>query len=76
MSILLLSTAATAITPQEAIKSQLGCYAVTFQYSDTRVLHEDYSSQAPKRTEAIEWVHLEKDSEEHIVLQHVLVRIL
>lgn len=73
MLTLLLITAASALTVREAIRAQQGCYKVTFQYADTETLHEDYAPRPPKRSEAIEWVHLEADSQDHIILQHVLV---
>lgn len=64
---------AFATTPQDAIRAQQGCYRVTFQYMDTASLHDDYALRPPKKSEAIEWVHLESDSPDRIVLQHVLV---
>jgi len=64
---------AQAQTPQEAIKAQLGCFEVTFQYTETEAIQEGYKLKEPKKSTVIEWVTLEEDTEQSIVLQHVLV---
>lgn len=64
---------AATLTPQDAIKSQAGCFKVTFQYKETKVYADDYKRAKPKRSEAIEWVSIEHDEEYNIILQHVLV---
>lgn len=70
---LLLALPAHALTPQDAIKAQAGCYAVTFSYVDTQVFHADYPRRPPHSTEAVEWISVEIDEHNHIQLQHVLV---
>lgn len=62
-----------ALTPQEAIKSQEGCYEVTFQYEETEALAEGYKLKKPKKSTVIEWVVVEEDTPDRISLQHVLV---
>ena len=64
---------AYALTPQEAIVAQSGCYKVTFQYEETEGLIEGYELHEPKKSEAIEWISVEYETETEISLQHVLV---
>ena len=70
---LLLSAEAAPLQPQEAIKAQAGCYKVTFQYNETEGMSPSYTLAEPKKSEAIEWISVEKDTETEITLQHVLV---
>ena len=55
------------------IKSMAGCFEVTFQYVDTKVLDPRYTGSAPKHSTAIEWVVVDGLSETQVELQHVLV---
>lgn len=64
---------AYALTPQEAITAQAGCYKVTFQYEETEGIIEGYELHEPKKSEAIEWISVEYATETEISLQHVLV---
>jgi len=64
---------ASALTPQEAIKAQVGCYEVTFQYKETEALQSGYQLMKPKKSTAIEWVVVEEDRPDYISLQHILV---
>ncbi|MAA80420.1 MAG: hypothetical protein CL916_14285 [Deltaproteobacteria bacterium] len=73
MFVFFFSSEAYAQTPQEAIKAQLGCFEVTFQYKETEAIQEGYELKKPKKSTVIEWVTLEEDKEDYIVLQHVLV---
>jgi hypothetical protein len=38
-------------TPQEAIKSQEGCFEVTFQYVETEGLINNYELRKPKKVQ-------------------------
>ncbi|MEC7949553.1 MAG: DUF6607 family protein [Myxococcota bacterium] len=69
----LLVDTAIGMTPQEAIKSQAGCHAVTFQYGAHERMDPSFPGGENKRSEAIEWVSIEVDEPDHIQLQHVLV---
>lgn len=76
MSTILLAasaSAALAAPNHEALLAQQGCFHVAFQYADTATLHPDYASPSNKRTEAVEWITVEDESDERVVLQHVLV---
>ena len=64
---------ANALTPQEAIKAQAGCYNVTFQYEEKEGFVEGYELKEPKKSEAIEWISIEYATDTEISLQHVLV---
>ena len=64
---------ANALTPQQAIKSQAGCYEVTFQYKETEALAAGYKLKKPKKSTVIEWIVVEEDQPNVISLQHVLV---
>lgn len=69
----LLIATAGGMTPQEAIKSQAGCFEVTFQYGAHERVDPTFPGGNNKRSEAIEWVSVELDEQAHIQLQHVLV---
>lgn len=58
---------------RQAITAQQGCYKVTFQYEEVEALQEGYELQPPKRSEIIEWIGVIEESDERVVLQHVLV---
>jgi hypothetical protein len=64
-----------ASSPDDAthIKAMAGCFEVTFQYADTKVMSSEYTSKPAKRSQAIEWVVVDIDQPERIELQHVLV---
>ena len=69
----LLVATASGTTPQEAIKSQAGCFEVVFQYDAHERVDPSFPVGEDKRSEAVEWVSVEVDEERHIQLQHVLV---
>ena len=58
---------------QEAIKAQEGCFEVTFQYEEVEAHQEGYTLAPPKSSTVFEWVTVESESPERIVLQHILV---
>jgi hypothetical protein len=59
---------------KEAIKSMCGCYRITFDYAETfpndtgYKIHEPYHAVAPA-----EWIFVEEESDNNIVIQHLLV---
>ena len=65
--------AANPRTPQELIKAQLGCFEVTFQYEEQEAHQPDYTLAPDKTSQILELVVLEEDTEDRIVLQHILV---
>ncbi|QCK16550.1 DUF6607 family protein [Mangrovivirga cuniculi] len=59
----------------EAIKNMCGCYEVSFNFAETFNYSEDstYKGSEVKHSGAIEWVQLVEDSDNKLVLQHLLV---
>ncbi|MEX2597078.1 MAG: DUF6607 family protein [Salibacteraceae bacterium] len=61
-------------TDKEAIKSMCGCYKVSFDYAETFAadtnyeLHDQYHAKA-----SAEWIFVEEESDDKIVIQHLLV---
>lgn len=60
-------------TAHDAIKAQQGCFKVTFQYEEVKAHQDDYELAPPKTSSVIEWVSVDVDGANEIVLQHVLV---
>ena len=58
---------------QDAIKSQQGCYQVTFQYEEVEAHQPNYALAAPKQSQVMELITVDEDSPNKIVMQHVLV---
>lgn len=60
---------------QKAIKSMCGCHEVTFNFAETFEYSNDstYQPSQTKVDKGIEWVTLLEDSDNKIVLQHLLV---
>lgn len=60
---------------QEAIKSMCGCYEVGFNFSETFAYNTDstYVPSPNKNEKALEWVELVEDSDNKLVLQHLLI---
>ena len=58
-----------------AIKSMCGCYDVSFDFAETftHTKDESYEPSPVKRTGGLEWVELLEDSEDKIVMQHLLI---
>jgi hypothetical protein len=58
----------------EAIKSMCGCYAITFDYAETFSPDTNYQLKDSYHAKAdAEWVFVEEESEDKLVLQHLLV---
>ncbi len=60
---------------QKAIKSMCGCYEVSFNFAETFQYSNDstYKASAVKHDTGLEWVELLEDSENKIVMQHLLI---
>ncbi|HLT52248.1 MAG TPA: DUF6607 family protein, partial [Flavobacteriaceae bacterium] len=60
---------------QKAIKSMCGCYEVSFNFAETFQYSNDpnYKASAVKHDKGLEWVQLVEDSENKIVMQHLLI---
>lgn len=57
-----------------AIKSMCGCYSIDFDYAETFPMDTSYQLRAPYQPEAsAEWVFVEEESEDKIVIQHLLI---
>ena len=57
----------------QSIMAQQGCYKVTFHYQETETLVDGIELQKPKRSEIIEWIAVNEQSDRHVALQHILV---
>jgi hypothetical protein len=59
---------------RESIKKMTGCYEVTFEYAETFAGQEDYSFHDNYKTKApAEWIFVDKETDDRIVIQHILV---
>lgn len=58
---------------RKAIKSMAGCYDVSFKYTETFAPEVDYEKAYDYTSAAFEWATLVEDSENKIVLQHLLI---
>ena len=59
---------------KEAIKSMCGCYSITFDYAETFPQHDDYEIHEPYHAAASsEWIFVEEETDDKIVIQHLLV---
>lgn len=57
-----------------AIKSMCGCYSITFDYAETFPTDTAYQLHAPYHAAAgAEWIFVEEESEDKIVIQHLLI---
>lgn len=57
-----------------AIKAMCGCYAITFDYAETFAPDTNYQFKDAYHAKAdAEWVFVEEETEDKIVLQHLLV---
>ncbi|UII32942.1 hypothetical protein LVD17_03750 [Fulvivirga ulvae] len=57
----------------EAIKSMCGCYEVTFNFAETFASEKDYEFHDNYKTGGLEWVTAAEESNDKIVLQHLLI---
>lgn len=56
-----------------AIKSMLGCYDVEFKYTETFAPEVDYEQAYDYTSAAFEWAELVEETEDKIVIQHLLI---
>lgn len=57
----------------EAIKGQCGCQEVTFQYAETFSPQKDYKFQERYHAKGLEWIAVDEESKDKLVLVHLLV---
>jgi hypothetical protein len=59
---------------EKAIKDMCGCYRVNFRYAETFPGDTAYDRREPSKTVApVEWIFVDEESEDEIVIQHLLV---
>lgn len=60
---------------KEAIKNICGCFEVSFNFAETFEYSKDtaYTSSSIKHDKGLEWVELVEDSDNKIVMQHLLI---
>lgn len=60
---------------QKAIKAMCGCYEVEFNFAETFKYSKnpDYKASPTKYDKGLEWVQLVEDTENKIVMQHLLI---
>lgn len=56
-----------------AIKAMLGCYDVSFKYTETFAPEVDYEKAYDYTSAALEWAQLVEETEDKIVIQHLLL---
>ncbi|MBI1226367.1 MAG: hypothetical protein GC192_14130 [Bacteroidetes bacterium] len=75
LSFLAIVIALTAQTEAErqAIKQFCGCFEVSFEYTETFPRYEDYHLAAPYKANAIEYMVLDEEIPNKLVIQNILV---
>ncbi|MCY4419590.1 MAG: hypothetical protein OXB93_07075 [Cytophagales bacterium] len=79
LSVLSAQSSRSQLTKKEqdigAIRSMLGCYEVSFNFIETfgYVQGADYEPSAEKHDHALEWVELVEETDNKLVLQHLLI---
>jgi hypothetical protein len=58
---------------KDAIKSMCGCYHVTFEYAETFAPDTTYKFHKRHKSGGFEWVFVDEESKDRLVLQHLLV---
>ncbi len=60
---------------RQAIKNMCGCYEVGFNFAETFAYSDDstYTPSRIKHAKALEWAKLVEDSDDKIVIQHLLI---
>lgn len=58
---------------KELIKEMCGCYEVEFKYTETFSEQSDYQLKEPYQTKGLEWIFVEEEHPDEIILQHLLV---
>lgn len=57
----------------KAIKAMEGCYRVSFNFSETFHTSKDYERAKNSSSRAYEWIKVEEETPNKIVLQHILI---
>ncbi|TAF94929.1 MAG: hypothetical protein EAZ32_14245 [Cytophagia bacterium] len=57
----------------QAIKGQCGCHEVDFKYAETFSPQKDYKYSDRYTAKALEWVFVDEESKDKLVLMHLLV---
>ena len=78
MGVLLLSTTTFAQKDKKkldlyAIKAMAGCYDIAFKYTETFAPEVDYENAYDYTSAAFEWAEIVEETEDKVVLQHLLV---
>lgn len=55
------------------IKKMCGCYTVDFEYAETFSEAKDYQYHERYKTGGLEWIFVDEENEDKVVLQHLLV---
>ncbi len=58
---------------RQAIKAMTGCFDVDFKYTETFSPHIDYEKHYDYTSGAFEWAELVEESDDKIVIQHLLI---
>lgn len=66
-------TQAQSKTDKDAIKAMCGCHKVVFDFAETFALDTAYEFRERYHSDAIEYIFVENETENKIVLQHLLV---
>lgn len=56
-----------------SIKQMCGCYEVTFEYAETFSPDTSYKVHAPHKSGGLEWVFVDEEKDDKVVLQHLLI---
>ncbi|MEZ4801350.1 MAG: DUF6607 family protein [Gelidibacter sp.] len=75
ISVLSVNAQSKKVQDQKAIKSMCGCYDVSFNFAETFQYSEDstYVPSKTKHDKGTEWVQLVEDTDNKIVMQHLLI---
>ena len=58
---------------KEYIKEMCGCYEVEFKYAETFSEDENYELKDPYSAKGLEWIFVDEEKEDLLVLQHLLI---
>lgn len=58
---------------KQAIRSQCGCFEVTYQFAETFPLAPGYKPKPPKGIGGLEWIEVDGERPDAVYLQHILV---
>lgn len=58
---------------KSSIKAMCGCYEVSFKYAETFAEDTDYERHEDYSARGLEWIFVEEESPEMVMLQHLLI---